>query len=111
MFSDATSDAVAKELGHRLKQARLNANITQEDLSEVIGLDRQTISRAERGKCQLTTFVAILAGLGLVDHLESFLPAQKPTPIQLRKLMGKQRQKASRSPKSETAKDDEGLEW
>ncbi|MEW2525387.1 helix-turn-helix transcriptional regulator [Streptomyces sp. NPDC047071] len=41
--------AVRRAVGERIRAARLHANLTQEKLAEVAGLDRQTINRMEQG--------------------------------------------------------------
>jgi len=88
--------AVAEELGNRLKQARLNADLTQTELSEKSGISVKMIQGAERGKAQLVTIIAILQALDLADQLNNFLKPQEISPLQLMKLQGKERQRASR---------------
>ncbi|WP_205340243.1 XRE family transcriptional regulator [Denitrificimonas caeni] len=50
---------------------------------------------AEKGKDQLEIFVTILAALNLDAHFDLFLPKQLISPVQLARLQGKQRQRAS----------------
>ena len=88
--------AISLELGQRLKQARLNADITQTELAKRAGLNRRTILNAEKGKVQLDNFIAILTALGLTDQLNIFLPDQQLSPLQLAKLKGRKRKRASR---------------
>ena len=90
--------SLSKELGARLKQARLNQNLTQLEVSERAGLSRKTILNAEKGKVYLDAFVAILLALDLEDQLDLMLPPQIISPIQLSKMQGKKRQRASGSP-------------
>ena len=62
----ATSpEALAERLGQRLKQARLNANLTQTDIAERAGLSRKVVMNAEKGKAQLLSFIAIMMALNL----------------------------------------------
>ena len=89
--------AIAEEIGNRLKQARLNADLTQAEVASLSGLDRRTILNAEKGKVQLENLVAILVSLGMADQLNMLLPVQEISPLQLAKLKGKKRQRASRS--------------
>jgi len=89
--------AIAEELGARLKQARLGADLTQAEVASRAGLNRRTVLNAENGKVQLENLVAILAAIDLVDQLNLFLPVQEVSPLQLVKLKGNQRQRASRS--------------
>ena len=94
--------AIAKELGSRLKQARLRADLTQSEVASRSGLSRRTILNAEKGKVQLENLVAILVSMGMAEQLNMFLPVQEISPIQLAKLKGQQRQRASRSKKRKT---------
>lgn len=103
--------AIAQELGNRLKQARLKADLTQSDVASRSGLSRRTILNAEKGKVQLENLVAILGAIGMVEHLNMFIPAQEISPIQLAKLKGKQRQRASRSKKRATKRNEDNPSW
>ncbi|MFF1341162.1 helix-turn-helix transcriptional regulator [Streptomyces sp. NPDC058290] len=38
------------ELGNRIRDARLHADLTQEKLAEMAGVDRTTVQNAESGK-------------------------------------------------------------
>lgn len=94
-FSNVSAFAIAEELGERLKQARLNQNLTQAEVAESVGVSRKQVINAEKGKAQLEVFVAILLALNLTSHLELFLPKQQISPLQLAQLQGRQRQRAS----------------
>lgn len=87
--------ALAEELGERLKQARLNKNFTQLEVAEHAGISRRTVINAEKGKATLEVFVAIMMVLNLTEQLHLFLPPQPISPIQLAKLKGEKRQRAS----------------
>lgn len=92
--------AITEELGERLKQARLNADMTQVEVAEQAGISRKAVLTAEKGKVQLETLVAIMQALHLTEQLNNFLPVQHISPIQLAKLQGRKRRRASgqRSP-------------
>jgi putative transcriptional regulator len=94
--------AIATELGERLKKTRLNANISQHKLALMIGMSVKSVKNAEKGKCQFETMVAILMALGKADQLDLLLPASTISPIQLAKLQGKQRQRATNKNSSGT---------
>lgn len=87
--------AIAEDLGNRLKQARLNADMTQVEVAEHAGVSRKAVLNAEKGKGQLEVFVAIMSALNLTTQLDNFLPVQDISPIQLAKLQGRKRQRAS----------------
>jgi len=96
-------------LGNRIKQTRISANLTQKQLGDIIGKSRTAIERAEKGKCNLDTFVRILEALGVAEQLDLFLPEPAPSPVLLAKAKGKQRKRAS-SRRSNHVRED-SLEW
>ncbi|GHA00610.1 hypothetical protein GCM10008090_06900 [Arenicella chitinivorans] len=86
---------LSQMLGERLKQARLNQDVTQAQLADLAGVSRRSVLNAEKGKTQLETFVALLVALGLSDNLQQMIPSTNISPLQLAKLQGKHRQRAS----------------
>ncbi len=109
MFNGMSPAAIAAELGERLKQARLNQNITQSQLAEQVGITRKAVLNAEKGQVSLAVFVAIMDGLNLTDELDLFLPVQLISPLQLAKMQGKRRVRASSPTVNET--DEEPMAW
>ena len=88
--------ALLEEIGARLQTARLNANLSQQELADTTGLNRNTVVNAEKGKsCTLATLIALLRGLKLLDQLDLLMPSQPVSPIQLAKLNGKKRRRAT----------------
>lgn len=108
MNTKFSASAIAEELGERLKQARLNQNLTQSEIAEFAGVARKTVINAEKGKAQLDIFIAIMQALNLTEQLDLFLPKQTISPIQLAKLQGKKRQRAS---KQHRENEEETIEW
>lgn len=94
-IEEKAPSAIAEELGERLKQARLNADMTQIEVADQAGVSRKAVLNAEKGKGQLEVFIAVLSALNLTGQLENLLPVQDISPIQLSKLKGRQRQRAS----------------
>ncbi len=89
--------AVMREIGRRLKRKRLDRNMSQQRLADLAGLNRTTISEIERGALfGVLTLVQILRALDRLEGLDSFLPAPGISPLQLAKMKGKERQRASR---------------
>lgn len=110
VFEKMSPTAIVEQLGERLKQARLNADLTQAELASRTGLNRRTILNAEKGNVQLKNLVAILVSLGMVEQINMFLPVQEISPLQLAKLKGKKRQRASRTQKKKLkTREDESL--
>lgn len=94
-LENSSPHAIATELGERLKQARLNANLTQTEVAAKAGITRKVVGNAEKGQVHLESMVAILLALDMAGNLESFLPRQEVSPVQLLKLQGQQRVRAS----------------
>jgi len=62
-----------------------------------IGIHRVTLSKLERGqKTSLLTLIQLLRGLGELQRLENMIPEEVISPLQLAKLHGKKRKRASR---------------
>tara|TARA_R110001592_G_scaffold116041_1_gene316802 strand:- start:1319 stop:1648 length:330 start_codon:yes stop_codon:yes gene_type:complete len=106
--SKKTPVALAEELGERLRQARLNSDLTQVEVAERAGVSRKIVLNAEKGKAQLESFVAIMLALNLSEQLDLFLPRPQVSPVQLIKLQGKKRQRASGQRKGS---DEEISQW
>ena len=64
------ADSLAFRLGVMLKEARIEANLTQEELAEKTGTKKSYISRIERGlsDIQISTYCKLIE-LGLGKHL------------------------------------------
>lgn len=106
-MSNLNDAAVLLEIGRRLRRERLNADLTQQQLAQQVGLSRKTIQNAEDGKnCSLESIIRMLRGLNILDQLDAFLPDPGPSPIQLARLRGKERQRASGRRGSAAKKDD-----
>ncbi len=96
-FYSATDQAVLQDLGRRIRQRRLDRNLSQQDIAERTGLDRTTIGALEReGRATLMTFVQVLRALDALEELDGFLPELGPSPLELARRRGRVRQRASR---------------
>jgi len=88
--------AVLRDLGQRLRQARLRRNLSQQQLANRAGLNRTTVSEYERGASTSTlTLVQVLRALEMLDELAGFLPDPGPSPLELARSQGRQRQRAT----------------
>ena len=91
-----TDDAVLEELGRRLGRRRLALQLTQAKLAEQAGVSKRTVERVEAGAgAQTLSLVRILRVLGLLQGLNQLIPETGPRPMDLLKLKGKERQRAS----------------
>lgn len=90
-----TDQRIEQDLGNRIKALRLRKNITQQALAETTMLSLNTIKSLESGKGKLSTLIAVLRELKSLEHLNSFIPEVSISPLQLSKLHGKERERAS----------------
>ena len=86
-----------KLVGERLAALRLVKNLTQAQLAEQAGLGVRTIQRLELGAAaiQLSGFVRVCRVLGLLERFDAFIPEVAASPIELLKLQGRRRQRAT----------------
>ena len=97
MDFDSNSDrAIREELAQRLRDARLNRNLTQATLAERAGVARSVVQNLEAGKdATITSFIRLLRSLGELGHLNAFLPDPGISPLQLARMHGRRRQRAT----------------
>ena len=106
---DQNDRAIQGALGERLRNARLNLNLTRESLAANAGLSVDTVRNAETGRnVSLETLIRLLRGLGRLEDLGLLLESGGPSPVQLAKRQGKMRQRASGSREK---KGTEGWQW
>jgi len=86
---------IEQELGNRLKALRLQRNITQKELAEATTLSLNSIKSLEAGRGKLSTIIAVLRELGALDQLDNFIPEISISPMQIAKMQGRVRQRAS----------------
>jgi len=95
-FKAASDQAILQTLGERLRQERLNQNLTQVDLALKSGVSVIVVQRLENGSgCTLNNFVRILRSLDKLDNLEGFVPEPGPSPIALADMEGRRRKEAT----------------
>lgn len=97
-FYTMTNAAVATELGNRLEALRLQRNMTQQALAAEIGITAKSYRQLVAGGGKLENMVAALRALNALEHLDNFLPAMPPSPLEQLKLRGRQRQRARITP-------------
>ena len=96
-FYGMSDRAILVELGQRIRRRRLEKNRTQQEIAEMAGLDRTTVGEIERGSsASLLTLVQVLRALGALEELDGFLPDPGLSPLELAKMKGRPRQRASR---------------
>lgn len=97
MMNLLSNTQVEQELGKRLKNRRLEMNLSQAEVAERSGLARRTITAIENGEgSTLTTLIALLRALDALDALEGILPDTGPSPMAMIKLRDDVRKHASK---------------
>jgi transcriptional regulator with XRE-family HTH domain len=105
-----TDDAVLEELGRRLERRRLDLQLTQAKLAEEAGVSKRTVERIEAGAAaQTLSLIRILRVLDILQGLDQLIPETGPRPMDLLKLKGKERKRASSS--SATKQSGEVWSW
>lgn len=95
-IKDMNDDALLEEVGSRLRRRRIDLRLTQAELAEQAGVGKRTVERLEKGaSVQLASLIRIFRVLGLVDALDELLPRSGPRPMDLLRLQGKQRRRAT----------------
>ena len=88
--------AIIKEIGRRVKRKRLERNLTQQEIADIAGISRPTVSDLERGNpFEILTLIQVLRALDALVEIDLFLPDPGISPLQLARLRGKERQRAS----------------
>jgi len=91
-----SDDAVLAELGARIGRRRVNAGLTQAALARQAGVSKRTVERIEAGaSAQMSSVIRILRLLDLLAGLDQAIPAGGPRPMDLLRLGGKARRRAS----------------
>jgi transcriptional regulator with XRE-family HTH domain len=85
-WSDEEIDAFLSQIGERIKVARRNRNLTQDQLWDISGVPQGSISRLERGQYEdimLKTLIRLAKGLEISLEELIFGNAEDETPAEL----------------------------
>ena len=97
-LNESSDTAIQSALGARLRDARLDLNMTRANLAANIGVSVDTVRNAETGRNVSTeTLIRLLRGLGQLDDLAALLAVRGPSPVRLARRQGKIRRRASGS--------------
>jgi transcriptional regulator with XRE-family HTH domain len=88
------NEDIAGIIGQRVRQYRLNRNITQAKLARESSLSETAIKKAEKGDSTLSTYIKILTVMGKEENLLAAFPDEGESPVQLMKNQGKVKQRA-----------------
>lgn len=107
--------AVAREIGERLEQLRLEKNLTQQQLADEIGITAVSYRNLIDGKGKFKNLIALMRALGKVEQFELLLPPSEFSPMERLKMRGKRRQRAGHKRKQlespSPSQDSESLDW
>ena len=93
-----TEQEILGEIGKRLKQIRLQHNLTQKVLSREVGLSVSTISLIEQGKStSLESLIRILVRLNRIKDLESVFRVGEDLELKLKFEKAKLRKERKRA--------------
>ena len=108
-IENLSETAILDAIGERLADVRLARSLTQADLAREAGVSKRTVERLEAGaSVQLGNFIRVLRALDLGAQLDQLVPELGPSPLDVVRLGGKERQRASAK---STAASDEPWQW
>lgn len=97
-----------RDLGQKIKTYRIMQGLSQQDLEDVTGVSKRSISRLEQGESvQMDNLFKLLIGLGLGENIELLVPDQTKRPsfyLQKEVSTPKRVRKRSKSNRSEEFK-------
>lgn len=83
-----------EELGVRVRRQRVAQGLKQQELAARAAVNINVLSALENGRSVTVESLArVLQALGFREALINMLPAPVPSPIELQKLAGKERQR------------------
>ena len=78
----SSNNALLAQIGQKVKQQRINANLTQKQLSEQAGVALSAVGNIEKGQnSSLLTLLQVLRTLRSLDLLEPFFREEEISPI------------------------------
>ncbi len=90
---------ILSELGKKLKQHRLNQNLSSKELAKKSGVSVRTITGFERGEknISLLNLIELLRSLKLINNLDELIP-ELPTisPLEMIEIEKKKRKRAQK---------------
>lgn len=85
-----TNEALLQYVGKQMRQMRINARLSQQQLAERAGVSRSTVTQVENGKgMKMESLVAILRALNKLEILNNFETQALVSPLLIAKLQGK----------------------
>ena len=105
-------EAILQMLGKRLASRRLELELSQAQLAEQAGVAKRSVERIEAGiSTQTSTLIRVLRILGVLDNFVESIPETGPRPLDLLKLKGRERRRASPAAKRKRQDSEEPWSW
>jgi putative transcriptional regulator len=83
-----------EELGSRVRRQRVAQGLKQQELAARAAVSKHVLSSLENGRSvTVESLIRVLRALGYGEALIDVLPAPVPSPIELQKLAGRERQR------------------
>jgi transcriptional regulator with XRE-family HTH domain len=97
MATEALSNQeILRKLGRNLRLRRLSQNMTQVELAAQGGVDPGVLRKIEAGKgYTISAFIGVMRALRLLDDLVAAIPEPGPSPIDMLKHRGHERERAT----------------
>ena len=105
---------ILQKIGSQIKQARIEQDITQKELSRMAGVSMFSISSIENGSnTSILTLIQILRALNRFDFLEPFFKEKEISPVAIAMAMESQAvyQRAGRTKKRKNNNNEDDYEW
>jgi len=81
MYFKKLDGEIIVEVGEKLRQLRINKKFTQEELAQIVGVNRRLIGEIEAGKgTSLLVFIKILKTFNKTDKLLEILESSSISP-------------------------------
>ena len=107
--SDST---ILLDIGKKVKEVRLEQDITQKQLSELSGVSPRRISDIENGvNHSIIATIAILRALSILDYFDRFYEEKKITPLEFINIIDKRKVRKQASGNSIKERNKDESEW
>jgi putative transcriptional regulator len=91
-----TDQVISASVGKHVQILRLKKNMSLEDLAKEAGVSRQTLHLLlNHGRGTLVNLISVLRAINELERLSSLLEDIRPSPLQIIRMEGKKRQRAS----------------
>ena len=80
----SSNEEVLRELGKRIREVRIDMDMTQNEAAKKAGVTAKTVSRIENGEdLAVSTMLNVLRALGLAQNMDALVPELTARPSRL----------------------------